>query len=298
MNILIVGGTGLTGAHAALHLHHLGHNITLMARKPPALDCLAGFGFIAGDYLKDDIDERHLGGFDALVFAAGADLRMLPDGDNADHFFHQANAIATPRFFARAKACGIGKAIYIGSWYAQVAPWAIACSAYVRSRHQADIAVRALSDDHFMVCSLNAPFIIGHVPGLVVPHLQALALYAAGRLPGIPVVAPAGGVNHISSQSMSEAIAALLEHGRGGTAYLAGDENLSWKDYLECWFAAAGNPQALPLTADEHPLLPDIILYAGRNREVYIAPDSNTLPYCRGQIRQTIAEVAAACLHG
>ena len=35
MKILIVGGTGLIGGHAALHLQSLGHEITIAARNPP-----------------------------------------------------------------------------------------------------------------------------------------------------------------------------------------------------------------------------------------------------------------------
>ncbi len=79
-------------------------------------------------------------------------------------------------------------------------------------------------------------------PGIALPHLQVLVQYAAGRLDGMPIVAPAGGVNHISSKSMSEAIAGALERGIGGKAYLVGDENLSWKAYLEMYFEAVGNP--------------------------------------------------------
>jgi hypothetical protein len=107
------------------------------------------------------------------------------------------------------------------------------------------------------------------------------------------VVAPAGGVNHISSQSMSEAIAAALERGEGGKAYLVGDENLSWKEYLELYFDAAGNPTDLDVSTEEHPLFPDIMLYAGRNAVVSYEPD-DSLGYRRNNIRATVEEVVAA----
>ena len=34
MKILVVGGTGLLGGHAALYLQALGHDVTLAARSP------------------------------------------------------------------------------------------------------------------------------------------------------------------------------------------------------------------------------------------------------------------------
>jgi hypothetical protein len=92
---------------------------------------------------------------------------------------------------------------------------------------------------------------------------------------------------------MSEAIAGALERGVGGRAYLVGDENLSWKDYLEMYFVAAGNPVDLDITTDEHPLFPDIILYAGRNAVISYEPDNAELGYSRGNVRATIDELVA-----
>jgi dihydroflavonol-4-reductase len=152
-----------------------------------------------------------------------------------------------------------------------------------------------LNSDNFRVCSLNAPFIIGHVPGLAQPHLEALVHYVSGQIEGLPLVAPAGGVNHITSRSMSEAIAGALARGEGGRAYLVGDENLSWKTYLEYFCEAVGNPQDLPVSEEEHPMFPDAILYAGRNITISYEPDNGELEYSRGHVRAAINEIVAAC---
>lgn len=296
MNTLIVGGTGLTGAHAALHLRDIGHRVTLMSRAKPALGCLRDFEHLQGNYVDDDVPVAALKPFDQMVFAAGADIRQLPPGEDEQVFFDRVNTQAIPRFFQRAKEAGIRRAVYIGTYYPQVVPEKIQTSAYVRSRHLADTGLRALNSETFSVCSLNAPFILGHVPGLMLPHVQALVQYAAGRLPGMPVVAPAGGVNHISSKSMSEAIAGALQRGEGGRAYLVGDENLSWKSYLEMYFEAAGNPVELKVSTAEHPLFPDIILYAGRNAVISYEPDNGELGYSRHRIRDTVTDVVRAYL--
>jgi nucleoside-diphosphate-sugar epimerase len=296
MKTLIVGGTGLTGAHAALHLRAAGHTVTLQSRSTPTLECLQAFAHLPGSYIDDSLSVEALRGFDQLVFAAGADIRQLPPGDDDAAFFQRVNTEAIPRFFQRARDAGIKRAVYIGTYYPQVVPQRIEDNAYVRSRYLADEGVRALSSDAFTVCSLNAPFILGYVPGISLPHLQVLVQYAAGRLEGMPLVAPAGGVNHISSQSMSEAIAGALERGIGGKAYLVGDQNLSWKAYLEMYFAAVGNPVDLPVTTDEHPLFPDIILYAGRNALIEYEPDNGELGYSRNNVQATIAELVRAYL--
>lgn len=296
MKILVVGGTGLTGAHAALHLRSLGHEVTLMSRSAPKTPCLQDFPFIAGDYINEDIPAERLRGFDWLLFAAGADIRMLPRDEAPEAFYTRANTVAIPRFFARAREAGISRAVYIGSYYPQVVPEKIETDVYVKSRHLADEGVRALNTESFRVCSLNAPFILGHVPGLEVPHLRALVQYAAGRLEGAPLLAPGGGVNHISSQSLSEAIAAAFDHGTGGKAYLVGDENLSWKAYLELFFDAAGNPQDLPVTTEEHFMFPDVIMFAGRNAVVSYTPDQSEIAYRQNNVRATVQEIVKAYL--
>jgi dihydroflavonol-4-reductase len=257
---------------------------------------LASFDHIAGSYLDTDFPLEVLAGFDALVFAAGADIRLLPPEEDDDAFFTRVNSEGVPHFMQRAKDAGIARAVYIGTYYPQVVPEVIASSAYVRSRHLADEGVRALTGDTFNVCSLNAPFILGYVPGVALPHLEGLVQYAAGRIDGLPLIAPAGGVNHISSQSMSEAIYGALQRGQGGKAYLVGDENISWKDYLERYCAAVGNPVELEVSTDEHPMFPDVIMYAGRNATVSYEPDNGELGYSRDKVNEAIAEIVQAYL--
>lgn len=294
MKALVVGGTGLTGACIALHLREAGHDVTIMSRNKPALPALADFAHIAGDYIADEVTSSQLQGFEWLVFAAGADIRQLPKGEAPDVFFQRANSEAIPRFFTAAKAAGISRAVYIGSYYPQVVPEKIASDAYVRSRHLADEGIRALSDEAFCVCSLNAPFILGHIPGLEVRYLKLLADYALGRIEGLPLVAPAGGVNHVTAQSMAEAALGTLLRGECGRAYLVGDQNLSWKAYLELYFSAAGKPIDLQVSREEHPLFPDSMLYAGRNATIEYEPEGAELGYGRQRVGAAIAEIVNA----
>jgi dihydroflavonol-4-reductase len=297
MNILVVGGTGLIGGHAALHLASLGHRVTIAARKPAAVadgSPLALLPFLAIDYLAGEPGREVLAAFDALVFAAGNDIRHLPPGSDEAAHWQRANVEGVPAFFRRAREAGIGRAVHIGSFYPQARPELVERISYVRGRKLADEGVRALASADFQVCSVNAPFVAGTVPGLVVPGLAAHAAYALGRLPQLPAFAMPGGVNFISTQSLSEAIAGALLRGENGKAYLVGDENLSFQDYFGEYFRAAGRDAPLDLIDREHPLLPDAVLYAGRGGTIYYEPDAAEtarLGYRRNDVRRTLREI-------
>ena len=300
MKVLVIGGSGLIGGEAALHMSALGHDVSIMSRQPPQAPSLAALPHIPGDYVNDDLGDGRLEGFDWLVFSAAADIRNLPqDGSVTPQAFYQrANDEAVPRAIEHASAAGIRRAVYIGSFYAQVAPHRIEECPYVASRYNTDRLVRGLSGPEFDVITLDCPFILGHVPGTTVPYLAALANYAAGRLSDLPVFAPVGGTNHMSAHSVAQAVAAAFEEGEPGRAYLVGDENYSWKDYLELWFREAGNPQALPVLEDDHPLFPNAIMFAGAGATVSYEVDANDYKalgqYDRHQIAPTIRKVLAA----
>ncbi|MCA3924320.1 NAD(P)-dependent oxidoreductase, partial [Burkholderia sp.] len=167
MKILIVGGTGLIGGHAALHLHAQGNPVTLAARKAPtAGSALAQFDVLQRDYVAGNFTRDDLAPFDAVVFAAGNDIRHLPPGTDEAAHWERANVDAVPRFFALTRDAGVKRAVLVGSFYPQVAPALVDTVPYVRSRHLADERVRALATPSFAVCSVNASFVVGSVPGL------------------------------------------------------------------------------------------------------------------------------------
>lgn len=297
MKTLVVGGTGLIGGHAALHLAELGHEVSIAARKPaPEGAAMAKLPFLQLDYLADDFKASDLARFEAMVFAAGNDIRHVPLGADEVAHWERANAQGVPAFFRKARDAGIGQAVLIGSFYPQAAPQLVEKNAYVRGRMLADDGARALSSNGFSVCSINAPFVAGTVPGLVVPGLAAHAAYALGRIPKIPPFAMPGGVNFISTTSLSEAVAGALARGEPGKAYLVGDENLSFADYFGEYFRAAGREAPLDVIDREHPLLPDLVLYAGRGATIYYEPNPEEverLGYRRNDMRRTLREIIA-----
>jgi nucleoside-diphosphate-sugar epimerase len=295
MKILVVGGTGMIGGHAALHLRSKGHQVTVAGRNAPQAGTpLAELDFLRGDYIANNFPREDLARFEALVFAAGNDIRHVPKGESIDAHWQKANVEGVPRFFAAARAAGIRHAVNIGSFYPQAAPQLVAGNAYILSRKLADEGVRALASKEFRAISVNAPFVVGYVPGLG-GMFQAYTQYAQGRFAPMPEFAPPGGVNFISTSSLSEAVEGALARGEPGHAYLVGDENVSFSDFFGAFFRAAGKP-APPVLDQEHPMLPDSALYFGRGNTLYYEPDAEEtklLGYRRKDVMRTIAELVA-----
>ena len=293
--VLVVGGTGLLGGHAALHLQALGHEVTLAARHPaPPGSALAALPFLAGDYVAGDFPAERLVGFDWLLFAAGNDPRHIPPGADAGKHLMAANRDALPAFFRAARAAGMARAVMIGSYYPQASPELVAGNVYIESRQLACDGVRAEATPDFGVCTLNAPFMVGCVPGLPSAIFEPYTAYARGLIPAIPPFGPAGGTNFMSCQSLSQAIVGAFERGTSGTAYLVGDENLSFADYFGLFFAAAGNPAPVPSLDRDHPLLPDIAIPQGRGNFIAYEPDAGEvalLGYRRHDVARAVAEV-------
>jgi nucleoside-diphosphate-sugar epimerase len=295
VKVLIVGGAGMIGGRAALHFKAKGHDVVLAGRNPPATGTpLAEFPFARVDYIKMDFDPKLFDGVDAMVFAAGNDIRHMPK-NIGDEYWHDANTIGVPRFFKAAKAAGLPVAINVGSFYPQAAPEVVAGNAYVRSRKESDEAVVALSDASFKAISVNAPFVVGHVPGLVLPMFAAYVKFAEGTL-GAPEYTIPGGVNFISAQSLAEACEGAILRGVGGNSYLVGDENLSFQDYFGAFFEAVGRPKP-EVRNEEHPLLPDAALFFGRGNNLFYEPDAKEtalLGYRRNDVIPAIKELVAA----
>ncbi|MBA1277549.1 NAD-dependent epimerase/dehydratase family protein [Stutzerimonas stutzeri] len=287
MNVLVVGGSGLLGGHAALYLQQQGWNATIASRNAPTAPSLAALPFVALDYTSKKLDASLLQGFDALLFCAGHDIRHVDMAGDLAAQWHANNSLAIPNFFAQARDTGIRRAVMLGSFYPQIAPELIDSNPYVRSRHESCMGVRALNTPQFEVMSVNAPFMVGHVPGLPNAMFEAYTRYAMGQLEGIPPFGPKGGTNFMSVQSLSEALYNALVRGEPGKAYLVGDENLSFTEYFQLFFDAAGNRQQLPELDQEHPLLPDSAIYTGRGNYARYEPD-NSLGYRRGDVRNAV----------
>ncbi|WP_109796490.1 MULTISPECIES: NAD-dependent epimerase/dehydratase family protein [Novosphingobium] len=297
MKVLVIGGTGALGGHAALHLAAQGHDVTISGRgaAAPAGTALTTLGYMQGDYVAGDFTADRLGGFDWMVFAAGNDPRHVPQGADFAAWLHKANHLALPAVFAAAREAGMSRAVQLGSFYPQAAPELIAGNVYIQSRLAACEGARAEGRPGFDVISVNAPFMVGTVAGLPSAIFEPYVQWAKGNIP-VPFFAPTGGTNFMSFRSLSEAIEGALLRGEPGKAYLVGDENLSFRDYFQLFFDAVGNPVTLEARDEELPLLPDVAIPQGRGNTIRYEPDAGEtalLGYRRGDVAAAVAEIVA-----
>lgn len=300
MKVLVIGGTGLIGTHTARLLADRGHEVTIAGRKasegPSLVDDL---DFLTGDYAAGDFGPEQLAGHDAVVMAASADVRHLPSDaseDNIGDFWRHAQSEGVPALARAARDAGVARFIQVGSCYHMVRPDWAATNPYVRARRDADEGARALTTADFAAITLNPPPIVGLLPGLSARRYARVFRWARGEDERRPLTAPPGGTNFLSVRSLAEAIQGALLRGTPGTAYLVGDENLSYADYFQSMVDLAGGTGTVRVVDEEHWFLPDRMVVPGRAAMLAYEPDPASvelLGYRRGDLRPMLAEMFA-----
>ncbi|WP_036501378.1 NAD-dependent epimerase/dehydratase family protein [Nocardia aobensis] len=302
MKVLIVGGTGMIGVHAALHLREHGDDVTVAGRGPISAESpVAEFPLLLGDYTVPTFTPAQLEHFDGIVFAAGQDVRHKTSEDDTRQFWETAQSVGVPRFAALAKRAGVPRFVQVGSYYHQLRPDLAEHNPYIAARKAADEGVRALADDSFAACTLNPPSIIGAVPGPSARRYRRMVSWATGNEPDIPDFAPPGGTNYMSAASLAQAIRGALVRGEPGAAYLVGDQNLSYREFFQMLVDAAGGGRIIAERDEQHRLQPDASIIQGRGNTLAYEPDAGevrllgyTRDDCARAVRALVDVVSAA----
>ncbi|WP_313354773.1 NAD-dependent epimerase/dehydratase family protein [Microbacterium sp.] len=297
--VLVVGATGMIGSHLAADLLARGDEVTVMSRRGPFdrdPSAVAGLPRLLGDYTDADASPRELEGFDAVVFAAGNDIRHVAEGDDDAAFWERTQSVGVPRFAARAKAAGVARFVQLGSYYHQLNPQWAEQLPYVAARRDADEGARALSDDSFASMTLNPPSIVGADERALRRYARMFA-WTRGELDEPALFAPPGGTNYMSVRSLSQAVLSALDRGEGGRAYLVGDQNLTYREYFQLLADAAGSSAVIEERDEEHPFQPDRFIVQGRGAVISFEPDAaeqELLGYERDDVARALAEIADA----
>lgn len=121
-----------------------------------------------------------------------------------------------------------------------------------------------------------------------------MVAWAEGSRPDISATAPPGATNYMSVRSLAQAVAGAIARGEGGRAYLLGDENLSYREYLQLLVDASGGSAEVVAVDESHPFLPDRMLVGGRSAKISYEPpaeDVAFLGYDRGDVTRAMTEL-------
>lgn len=293
--VLVVGGTGMIGAHVATLLAERGDEVTVSSRaEPRATSPVRGMPHLAGDYAAGTFTREQLEPFDAVVFTAGTDTRHVSAEDESEAHWAAAQSEAVPAFAALARDAGVARFVQIGSCYHQAMPELAAVHPYVRARQLADERTRALSSSAFAAVTLNPPPIVGSIPGPVLRRYERMVDWVRGATDAPPLTAPPGGTNYLSARSLAQAVAGALDRGVAGTAYLVGDENLSYREFFQLFADESASGATIRERDEEHPFLMDRYITQGRGRVLAYEPDaaeSALLGYDRGDVRRAVRQI-------
>ncbi|MGS2619614.1 NAD-dependent epimerase/dehydratase family protein [Micromonospora sp. LZ34] len=228
MRILVVGGSGLIGAHVVDVLRERGHAVTTVARTAhPGVDHVL-------DLESASVDELRplLAGLDGVVYAARTD-EQRPLRKPIYPVFRRDIVEPVVRLFTAARHEGLTRGVIMGSYYTyfdRLHPqWRLAARhTYVRCRVEQAQEGRAAAGPDLPVAVLELPFVFGRAGDRLPNWAGPLDRWARSRS---PLVVPAGGTAAASARSVAGVAVDVLEQARGEDIPVA-DENLTWNDMI------------------------------------------------------------------
>ncbi len=318
--MVVIGGTGFLGYYAVIEFSRRGHSVTIIALPP-----LPEEGLFPKDVNVvlaniDELDDSNimdiLKGHDALVFAAGADDRVIPKAP-AYEFFYQANVRSCKRIISLARQSGIKRGVILSSYFlyfdrvwpneklSEYHPYIM--SRKEQARQSMDTAMPDLQ-----LIILELPYIFGSMPGRT-PLWKPLIDYVNSRY---PLFYMKGGTNMIAVEHVGEAIVGAIEKGKGGQSYTIGDENLTWVEFIERILNILGKKKRivvlptfivrliLRMVKLQHRLhgkeggLDPVKLAVIQTRNTFFdpSPAAKELGYGRGNLQKAFEDTIKACL--
>lgn len=237
MRVLIIGGTGFIGYHAAHTLAQRGHEVTVLGLPPGPPEGTFPDTVTVDlnniELLEDQALDGLLREFESVVFAAGADDRTIPKSPAA-RFFYEANIKSAVRLTAAALRAGVQRFVLLGSYFTHFdRVWPHMKLAehhpYIESRKQQQELCTTIAGSDMALVALELPYIFGSMPG-VIPLWAPLINYVRSN---VPLYYTNGGSNMVSVKSVAEAVAGACEHINESRIFQVGDRNVKWTEFLK-----------------------------------------------------------------
>ena len=242
--ILVLGGTGLLGYHTILELRDKGYKVVSISLPPmPAEDLFEGLEVENHLFdINDQTDEElstYLKGVYGVMYAIGADERVVPDAP-AFSYFYQANVLPTQRLVRLARQNGVKRFVIYGSYFSELAQrWPethLIDQGYPKTRIlQEDIAF-AEGEGAMVVTSLRLPYIFGTMPGRM-PLWKMFTDQIKGKdiFPALQ-----GGTAMVTTKQVAQAALGALEKGQHRKTYALGGINMKYQVFYEMMVDALG----------------------------------------------------------
>jgi nucleoside-diphosphate-sugar epimerase len=248
---LVIGGSGYLGRYIVDSLRARKHRVSVLTRSRARSASLFPRQVRLIEADLQDMDEAALArafkGQENLVFAAGVDERVAPDGDPLA-FYRRENVDRVQRVLEAAAVAGIRKATLLNSIFSTLDRLRkdvhlAEHHPYITSRvEQRDMAL-ATARGHYTMTVLEIPWVFGDARGS--ESQWSTLVQFARTTPRLFV--PRGGTVVISAANVGEAAAGALEYPRRSSATPVGDAWMSWEALLASLVACCGR-EALPVT--------------------------------------------------
>ena len=280
MRVVVTGGTGFVGSHAAAALLAAGHDVRLLVRDPGRLEgpdraALAAMDHVVGDVTDRASVVRALDGCDAVLHAAGA---MTFDGRRRAEA-RRVNVEGTTVVLQAALDRGADPVVFVSSISALWPPTGAILgvdeepkpsgSVYGGSKAVAEGVARRLQEK-------GEPVVITYPGGVFGPGdpytgevtRGLIWLLRLGIVPGGP-----GGFPMVDARDLATALASALTAGMGPRRYMLGGRLLEARQLAELLSAVTAR-RFLAL-----PLPPGLLRGIGRAGDVLNRRMSLSLPF-------------------
>lgn len=226
MKVLVTGGTGFVGSHAAAAIARGGHELRLLVRRPEQVTASLGplglevTDVVVGDVLDEEAVSRAVEGCESVVHAAAVfsmDPRRAED-------MRRTNARATELVLGRAVDRGLDPVVHVSTTVALTRyggsgpelPLGDIELPYAQSKIASEQVARRLQQT-------GAPIVTVYPGGVWGPgdpyrgdQSERLRWVLLGRFP----LWPGGGLHTVDIRDVAAVIAAVLEPGRGPRRYV------------------------------------------------------------------------------
>jgi dihydroflavonol-4-reductase len=257
VRLLVTGGTGFVGSHAAAALASAGHDLRLLvrarARVGPALSPLGlreGFKVLEGDVTDEEAVARSLDGCDAVLHAAS----VFSFDPRANGRVRATNVDGTELVLGTAGRLGLDPIVHISTFGALLPAGERPLrpdgsvgrppSPYLRSKAEQEAIARGLQEQGLPVVIMQA----GSVWGPHDPHFgesdQLTHALLARRMP----IIPAGGFPIVDARDLAAALSAVVRPGLGPRRYLLGGHYVGFRQLVRLFAELTGRRlPAVPL---------------------------------------------------